>query len=94
MNNDLKNFLEETKEQVEREWNMGGLSDGLYGDYVTEVCERYKKQVQLKYHNEVLDLVEKEVEKPEVASGIMLDQRGRKWVELKDLKTIINQLRV
>ena len=98
MTNDLKNFLEETKEQVEREWNMGGLSDGLYGDYVTEVCERYKKQVQLKYHNEVLDLVEKEVEKKKTFLwNDDVDKHKKNIIRhnlLEEISTIINQLRV
>lgn len=101
MNNDLKNFLEETKEQVEREWNMGGLSDGLYGDYVTEVCERYKKQVQLKYHNEVLDLVENEIDNKRALDSEIFaasgnnDEESRDRIKvLEDISTIINKLRV
>jgi hypothetical protein len=32
--------LQEICDQVEREWGMGGLSDGLYGDYAKEVARR------------------------------------------------------
>lgn len=44
--------------------------------------------------NFILGEVEREVNKPEVASGVMLDQRGRKWVDLQDLSVVLNNLRV
>lgn len=33
--------LERIKREVEIEFGMGGLSDGLYGDYASEVAKRY-----------------------------------------------------
>lgn len=32
--------LHEICDDVQREWDMGGLSDGLYGDYAKEVARR------------------------------------------------------
>lgn len=95
MTNDLKNFLEEKKKEFESQFVTKNTNDWdrLKGVRSQEPLN-WINDVILDTHNFVLDLVEKEVEKPEVASGIMLDQRGRKWVELKDLKTIINKLRV
>lgn len=81
MTNDLKNFLDGQVRKF--------CSEADDSMFPVELDKSYTEVV-----NFVLDLMEKEVEKPEVASGIMLDQRGRKWVELKDLKTIINNLRV
>jgi len=34
-------LLQRILDQVEREYQMGGLSDGLYGDYAAEVARRY-----------------------------------------------------
>lgn len=31
--------IEETKKEVEKSYGMGGLSDGLYGDYATDVAK-------------------------------------------------------
>ena len=56
----------------------------------------YKKQVQLKYHNEVLDLVEKEVKKLSVEE--VIDENTVRThpflVKKNDISTIINNLRV
>jgi len=35
--NEIKNILDE----VQRDFNCGGLSDGLYADYATEVAKRF-----------------------------------------------------
>ena len=32
--------LQKICDDVQREWQMGGLSDGLYGDYAKEVARR------------------------------------------------------
>ena len=28
-------------EEIEKEWQMGGLSDGIYYDYALEIARRY-----------------------------------------------------
>ena len=35
--------IEEIKQQVETEYQLGGLSTGLYGDYASEVAIRYAR---------------------------------------------------
>ena len=34
-------------EEVELEWDMGGLSDGMYYDYALEIAKRYFSTHQL-----------------------------------------------
>lgn len=36
-----KEIIKPILEAVEKEYQMGGLSDGLYGDYASEVAKRY-----------------------------------------------------
>lgn len=36
----LYDQLHQICEEVEREWNAGGLSDGMYGDFAKEVARR------------------------------------------------------
>jgi hypothetical protein len=38
--------LQEICEDVQREWEMGGLSDGLYGDYAKEVARRVVEELK------------------------------------------------
>ena len=38
--------LQEIKNQVETEYEMGGLSAGIYGDYAEEVAIRYAKEIE------------------------------------------------
>jgi len=38
LNNTLKQ-IEETKKEIEQKYQMSGLSDGLYGDYATDVAK-------------------------------------------------------
>ena len=39
MINDTLKQIEETKKEVEQKYQIGGLSDGLYGDYATDVAK-------------------------------------------------------
>ena len=48
--------IERIKKEVEAEYKMGGLSDGLYGDYAAEVATRTLTQ----YHQDMMrEVVEK-----------------------------------
>lgn len=38
--NQIQTYTDEIKREVESEYGMGGLSDGLYGDYASEVAKR------------------------------------------------------
>lgn len=41
----IQDIIERNKVQVQKEYKMGGLSDGLYGDYATEVSKRSTKEI-------------------------------------------------
>lgn len=88
MTNDLKNFLEE----IERVFDTNlQLHDSI-------AYESLKSKV-VNYHNNVLDLVEKEVEKTpvgyKVMSGELNDEDAPGYSQCRnDISTIINNLRI
>jgi hypothetical protein len=40
-----KKLFEQIAEKVESDWEMSGLSDGIYYDYALEVAEEYIKVI-------------------------------------------------
>lgn len=42
-----KDKIKQIAEDVEREWVMGGLSDGIYFDYALEITTRYCSQQKI-----------------------------------------------
>lgn len=46
-NKSVEEIVKEHLEEVQDEYNMGGLSDGLYGNYATEVAKRTVNTVLL-----------------------------------------------
>ena len=50
-------------------------------DFINSEVEQAKK--------DLINQLLVEIQKPELASGIMLDQRDRKWVDLQDLATLL-----
>ena len=93
----MEEYLSGIKELIQLEEHGIAYEEGKrYGhdlgiNYANQIPD---EETENRIRNVVLSEVEREVEKKEVASGIMLDQRNRRWVELKDLLTVINNLRV
>lgn len=78
-------------ERFEKKWNGG--DDGLF---VTEPMGTEEQKNKVKDFlssalTEQLEELERWVQKPEVASGVMIDQRDRRWVDLADLLSHIRE---
>lgn len=50
-------LLQKICDDVQREWQMGGLSDGLYGDYAKEVAKRYAARPEAGYREALKELL-------------------------------------
>ena len=57
MTKDNKKEIEEIASQVEKEFEMGGLSVGLYLDFATEVALRYANKAKKDLLDEVEELI-------------------------------------
>ena len=53
---DLKQLIAENKKEVEAKYQMSGLSDGLYGDYASDVTEAVIKSLLLALRERTIEI--------------------------------------
>lgn len=75
LNKDWEADIQPIKEEVEAEYKMGGLSDGLYGDFATEVAIRFAKRATAKAEERVA----KRILIGYVANESLIENRRQEW---------------
>ena len=94
-NKSVEEIVQRHLEEVQDEYNMGGLSDGLYGNYATEVAKRTVNTVLQGVVEMVGKLKQKELEytkKPSTNTAIrrMMVRRQSRKNTLDEVSSLLN----